>query len=250
MNSSENTPNHSCNDLIFGNDVVDLNDLDVVSRNNRILARIFTAGELKLIEENNFSKKIIWTLWACKEASFKALQGEFSDILFRWKSFEVQKSLQSVRYRDNELTIKIKDDENLIHAVASGHMECFHSVMNRSRKIFNSVFSREEIYEALIREMTETVPFLKNNESAEILKEKEYLAFEDMTEHFGNDSAAVRLHGMMEVKNKFKIPLEEILVSRVYSRPRVPVYIRKNGGFITRASFSHHGQYFAVAFPE
>ena len=58
-----------------GNDVVDLKDPENIgkSRDDRFLGRVFTAGERELIASAPSPDTLLWSLWAAKEAAYKAV---------------------------------------------------------------------------------------------------------------------------------------------------------------------------------
>ncbi|MHB8770731.1 MAG: 4'-phosphopantetheinyl transferase family protein [Syntrophales bacterium] len=61
----------------MGNDVVDLHDPDNrgKSGDDRFLARVFTAEERGLIARAADPDRLLWSLWAAKEAAYKAVSG-------------------------------------------------------------------------------------------------------------------------------------------------------------------------------
>ena len=58
-----------------GNDVVDLKDPENIGKNrdDRFLCRVFTAGERELIASVPSPDTLLWSLWAAKEAAYKAV---------------------------------------------------------------------------------------------------------------------------------------------------------------------------------
>ncbi len=60
-----------------GNDVVDLHDPDNrgKSGDDRFLGRVFTAEERALIAGAAVPDRLLWSLWAAKEAAYKAVSG-------------------------------------------------------------------------------------------------------------------------------------------------------------------------------
>ncbi len=60
-----------------GNDVVDLKEPDNrgKSGNDRFLGRVFTAKERELIAQAPEPDRLLWSLWAAKEAAYKAASG-------------------------------------------------------------------------------------------------------------------------------------------------------------------------------
>lgn len=76
-----------------GNDLVDLADPRCVgkARDERFLARVLTAGERSLVAESVDPDRVLWTLWAAKEAAFKAVSKSTGRVpVFVHADFEVE----------------------------------------------------------------------------------------------------------------------------------------------------------------
>lgn len=59
----------------IGNDIVDLTDPENKRkiRDTRFINRVLTPGEQKLIHASRSPGSMLWSIWACKEAAYKAL---------------------------------------------------------------------------------------------------------------------------------------------------------------------------------
>ncbi len=75
----------------LGNDIVDLSypDNKLSRLHPRFCTRVFTDMEREMLNHNPTSSKILWLLWAAKEAAFKACQKQYPNILFAYKEFEI-----------------------------------------------------------------------------------------------------------------------------------------------------------------
>lgn len=77
--------------LRLGNDVVDLSLPEVAQKylDQRFLLRVFTPTEQNAILTSRDKSKIIWSLWAAKEAAYKACQKQFPEIIFSPKKLMI-----------------------------------------------------------------------------------------------------------------------------------------------------------------
>ena len=68
----------------IGNDLVDLLDPQAQDKwqNPRFLARMCTLEEQQLVLRSSNPHRSLWTLWACKEAAFKAIKKEMESARF------------------------------------------------------------------------------------------------------------------------------------------------------------------------
>ncbi|GIX40542.1 MAG: 4'-phosphopantetheinyl transferase [Leptospiraceae bacterium] len=99
----------STNDVIYGNDIVDLNvpDTSIEHLNLRFINKICTENEKKnffsmLEKPTKISLKEmlvnLWTIWSLKESSYKTVSRIYF-IPFRYKEFEVQKGFNNTIYK-------------------------------------------------------------------------------------------------------------------------------------------------------
>lgn len=77
---------------MIGNDIVDLDDPETAAEvlHPRFDQRVFTHGEREWIESAVDSKRARWTLWAAKEAAWKALAQRFPERGFSPRGLEVE----------------------------------------------------------------------------------------------------------------------------------------------------------------
>lgn len=109
-----------------GNDVVDLVDPRCVgkARDERFLARVLTARERTLVAEAVDPDRTLWTLWAAKEAAFKAVSKATRQVpVFVHADFEVQVQDEAggnVRWRRMELPFLVRGGRSTgsLHVVA------------------------------------------------------------------------------------------------------------------------------------
>jgi phosphopantetheinyl transferase (holo-ACP synthase) len=101
---------------VVGNDVVDLTDPAIADhhRRERFLSRVCTADEQTRVA----TASDLWTLFAAKEAAYKALVKLGSSPGFAHRDLRVAPDLSAVRWREHELTLWVSSDGQRVHAVA------------------------------------------------------------------------------------------------------------------------------------
>jgi phosphopantetheinyl transferase (holo-ACP synthase) len=99
-----------------GNDVVDLADARAACahRDRRFVERVCGADEIVRAK----SPRELWTLFAAKEAAYKALVKLGVDPGFRHRAIRVAADRQSVAYGDTRLALSVADGEEYVHAFA------------------------------------------------------------------------------------------------------------------------------------
>lgn len=119
---------------MIGNDIVDLKDGDAQGKckNLRFLAKVCRKEELHLIAGSNDPHEMLWTLWAIKEASYKAMEGWLhgqrsgqKEKLSFWPPHfhcfpadEGEGALWHCRYRHLCCHVFVEKNANYVHAIA------------------------------------------------------------------------------------------------------------------------------------
>src|ERR1700748_1252649 len=69
---------------MIGNDVVDLGDPANQNKHkdSRFLVKVCSEEEQRLLKLEKNSHSLLWTFWAIKEASYKALKKQFDGVRF------------------------------------------------------------------------------------------------------------------------------------------------------------------------
>jgi phosphopantetheinyl transferase (holo-ACP synthase) len=101
---------------VVGNDVVDLTDPAIAQhhRRERFLARVCTTDERTRVS----TASDLWTLFAAKEAAYKALVKLGGSPGFAHRDLRVAPDLGLVRWREHELNLCVSSDGHSVHAVA------------------------------------------------------------------------------------------------------------------------------------
>lgn len=115
---------------LVGDDVVDLDDPAVAGSHlrERFVARVCSAAERAQLAAARDPKRLLWSLFAAKEAAFKVVSklalgaqlpgGGGGPPVFAHRRFEVARSLRSVRYAPLELALRVTARGSWVHAVA------------------------------------------------------------------------------------------------------------------------------------
>ncbi len=100
----------------IGNDVVDLTDPAIARRHEseRFVARVCSEDERPRVA----TARDLWSLFAAKEAAYKALVklGDYPG--FGHRTIRVAPDLASVAWRDRRLSLRVAGDGEHVHAVA------------------------------------------------------------------------------------------------------------------------------------
>jgi len=102
-----------------GNDVVDLDDPAIAQthQRERFVARVCSAPELQLMAASDDPKRLLWSLFAAKEAAFKALSKN-GPLVFAHRRFVVSADLRSVSYDHQVLWLRVDVEGPCVHAIA------------------------------------------------------------------------------------------------------------------------------------
>lgn len=82
--------------MLIGNDLIDLRTPEAQGKadHGAFLRRVFTPGEAERIRKASDPHRMLWRLWAGKEAAFKIARKRVSSTLFAHRSFEVEQAAQ------------------------------------------------------------------------------------------------------------------------------------------------------------
>ncbi len=102
-----------------GNDVVDLEDPAIAQTHlrERFVARVCSESERALLARSAAPKVLLWSLFAAKEAAFKALS-KSGPLVFAHRRFVVSADLRSVSYDKQVLWARVDLDGPCLHAIA------------------------------------------------------------------------------------------------------------------------------------
>lgn len=101
-----------------GDDVVDLDDPALALTHPRFAARVCDESERARIASAPDPILLLWTLFAAKEAAFKAVSKLGATPVFAHRRFSVAPELDAVRYGALELPLRIERGDGFVHAVA------------------------------------------------------------------------------------------------------------------------------------
>ncbi len=103
-----------------GNDVVDLDDPAIAADRvrPRFVRRVCDASEVARVEAVADPATLLWSLFAAKEAAFKAMVKRRPGLVFAHRLFAVAEDLRSVRYERATLRLWVDRGPGWVHAVA------------------------------------------------------------------------------------------------------------------------------------
>lgn len=102
-----------------GNDVVDLEDPAIAQTHlrERFVARVCCESERALLRASAEPKVLLWSLFAAKEAAFKAISKD-RQVVFAHSRFVVSADLRSVSYEKHVLWVRVDIAGPCVHAIA------------------------------------------------------------------------------------------------------------------------------------
>ena len=102
-----------------GNDIVDLEDPAIAQTHlrERFVARVCCESERALMASAAAPKLLMWSLFAAKEAAFKAISKSRA-LVFAHRKFAVSADLRSVTYEKQALWLRVEVTGACIHAIA------------------------------------------------------------------------------------------------------------------------------------
>jgi phosphopantetheinyl transferase (holo-ACP synthase) len=100
-----------------GNDIVDLGGPAIDRLHARFIERVCTAEEQRAIAESPDPKRRLWTLFAAKEAAYKAAVKLGLDPGFAHRRFVVSSDLDRVDFGEHTFALRVIDGEDWVHAI-------------------------------------------------------------------------------------------------------------------------------------
>ena len=102
-----------------GNDVVDLEDPAIAHTHlrERFVERVCCDSERAMVAIAPEPKVMLWSLFAAKEAAFKAISKQHA-LVFAHRKFVVSADLRSVTYEKQALWLRVDVEGPCVHAVA------------------------------------------------------------------------------------------------------------------------------------
>ncbi|MDP2839790.1 MAG: 4'-phosphopantetheinyl transferase superfamily protein [Syntrophales bacterium] len=131
-----------------GNDVVDLKDPENIgkSKDDRFLGRVFTAGERELIASVPSPDTLLWSLWAAKEAAYKAVSSADPAVCSIPRRYRVVLEAEDATRKvvrlagkvitpRGELVLEVAVSADWVHALAAGAEEALKRLCRRVKRL-------------------------------------------------------------------------------------------------------------------
>lgn len=141
---------------LIGNDVVDSSDATTAAAHlrERFVARVCSPAERDRVAAAADPALLLWSLFAAKEAAFKAVSKLRPGIAFAHRRFEVSDDLSTVRYDDVVLRASVWHQGDCIHAVALlGEADCIYAVQEVNAGADSSAAARTLLVTRLAEEL-------------------------------------------------------------------------------------------------
>jgi phosphopantetheine--protein transferase-like protein len=152
-----------------GNDVVDLKDPENIgkSRDDRFLGRVFTVGERELIASFPSPDTLLWSLWAAKEAAYKAVSRADPSVCSVPRRYRVVLDTEDAMRKivrlagkvvtpRGELVLEVAVAGDRVHALAAGSEEALKRLCRRVQRLVGAKGAANPsafVREALLREI-------------------------------------------------------------------------------------------------
>ncbi len=210
-----------------GNDVVDLNEPDNrgKSGDERFLDRVFTAEEREMIAGARSPDRLLWSLWAAKEAAYKAVSRgdpsvcsiprrypvhlDFPGSLLDGEAADEADSLLTGRVITprGEVALRITVTDDYVHALAAGSEADFAGIIQRVDRM-------DEVGDP------------------------------------GDPSAFVRSRLLAEISRRLDCPVADLAVRKAPPGSEAPRVFLRGRPLAAEISLSHDGRFvaFALAF--
>lgn len=227
--------------LFVGNDIVDLKFSGCIDqhKNDRFIARVFTANEKEKISTSSHPNLLLWMMWAAKETAYKIISKIKDPPVFSHKQFitNINKITFSkdkvtaagqVQYEDYSVALKFKGTEDYIHA----------------KGFFPKKAAKEEDY--LVRSTVKQL----NSSSRKITKWQNYFSIKELKTIHNEESKWVRLHAKKEIAKKLDLEQSRIQIIRPIkgNKTQPPIVLLDNKKSEIDISLSHHGRWLAWSF--
>ena len=104
-----------------GNDLVYLADPHISGHHlrRRFVERVCDADERSRLARSGEPRVLLWSLFAAKEAAYKAALKRRPGLVFSPRLFEVDAGMRRVRHGDLEMRLRLKRDPLWVHAVTT-----------------------------------------------------------------------------------------------------------------------------------
>jgi len=212
---------------MLGNDIVDYGIDEKKCLNQRFINRVLSQTEIECLSQSNNQNAFLWSLWAAKEASFKACQKTALQTIFSPSQFELeQKSLKTLL--DNDFRHDFKQP---IQAALTFQDQVIHLLFSWPNQT-----------------TVHCVAFIGSIAIAKLIKVKISNQWDERVD--GNQSSQVRaVANTLLQQNHLSAQIERpILAMPGYHKPGPPVLINSvNEKLPHEISLSHDGTWLAVA---
>lgn len=106
--------------IAIGNDLVDLQDPHCINKhlNTRFLSKVCSEQEIAFIERSENAHVTLWSMWAIKEATYKALKKSLSQLTFVPVRFICNETFSECSWNGYTCVVDLQVNSNYVHALA------------------------------------------------------------------------------------------------------------------------------------
>jgi len=122
-----------------GNDIVDLGDMENRGKNRdkRFLDRVLTTEEQLLLSAAARPEALLWSLWAAKEAAYKAVSRDDPEVCSIPRRYSVFLNDGRVVTPRGEVALRVIVTGDYVHALAAGSEACLEGMVQRVDRMGN-----------------------------------------------------------------------------------------------------------------
>ena len=223
----------------IGNDIVDLSEEANSNKKDdkRFCTRIFNPEEQEMILASENPNLALWSIWAVKEAAYKALKRLEPHQVFRYKKFQVDLKKDFVSFEHHEMSLRLKTTREFVHAIV---------FLQQKKGDGPEAFRSKEITGKSTKIWIDRVDHLRKNTNASQTYKTKW-----PEEKRGRNqlSFLVRHQVRSELSKLLGIDVSEIQIKKqtYEGRPTYPYLILKGLRSELLLSLSHHGKFVASA---
>jgi len=229
-----------------GNDIVDLRQTDNQgkSRDDRFVGRVFTTEERDRIAGASCPDKILWALWAAKEAAYKAVSRNAPSIRSTPRRYSVVfdgwNPCRGIDHAEHSAGRggpdgRGKGEKTDAPAISEGQLT------GRVLTPGGEVALRTIVTDDYVHALTVS----REEDFAALIHRVDLLDAEKDT---GGASAFVRRQLLSEIARRLECPLDDLEIRKERSGPGAPGVFLQGRPLAAEVSLSHDGRFTAFAF--
>jgi phosphopantetheine--protein transferase-like protein len=206
-----------------GNDIVDLGDMENRGKNRdkRFLDRVLTTEEQLLLSAAARPEALLWSLWAAKEAAYKAVNRDDPEVCSIPRRYRVFLNDGRVVTPRGEVALRVIVTDDYVHALAAGSEACLEGMVQRVDNFGDSILNSTRI---------------------------KYTVPEIIVPEIIDPSAFVRVQLLGEIARCLHCPVDDLEIGKAPVGSGAPRVFLRGSPLAAEISLSHDGRFTAFAF--